>query len=121
MSISSINHDKSIKREAGMVTAETAMILPTLVVVACVLTGMLWLGAAQAKTNESSRFLARSISQGDTISEARRQLGSEAKGAKITVGEASDVITVQVSRRVSVPVIPRIKVTLRGSSTAVRE
>ena len=114
-------HRNSAQQESGMVTAETAMVIPTLVLVACVLTGMLWLGAAQAKINESSRFLVRSISQGDTVNQARGQLGSSAKGLKITVAEASDVITVRVSRRVSVPVIPRINVTLRGSSTAIRE
>ncbi len=112
---------KRRRNESGMVTAETAMVIPTLFVVACLLLGVIWLGAAQAKLNESGRFLARSISQGDSKAEAKRRLGDNADHLQVTVKESGDVVTVRVSTRVAVPTFPRLGVTLSGSSVAAKE
>lgn len=107
--------------EQGMVTAETAVVLPTLVLIAAILVGTLWVGAAQAEINESARFLARSMSQGDSRAEAKRRLGPGGKDLKVTVKDSGDIITVHVSKRVAVRPVPRFAVTLAGSSTAVKE
>lgn len=107
--------------ECGMVTAETATILPTLVFVAALLAGTLWVGTAQADMNDSARFVARSMSQGDSRQEAMKRLGPRAKDINVTVKDAGDVITVRVSKRLTVPSVPRFAVTLAGSSTAVKE
>lgn len=104
-----------------MVTAETAVVLPTLVLVTAMLAGTIALGAAQAKINESARFVARSISQGDSQTEAKRRLGPEGKNLTVIVKDSGDVITVRVTKRLAVPTVPRFKVTVAGSSTAVKE
>ena len=108
-------------KEQGMVTAETAVVLPTLVLVTAMLAGTIALGAAQAKINESARFVARSISQGDSQTEAKRRLGPEGKNLTVIVKDSGDVITVRVTKRLAVPTVPRFKVTVAGSSTAVKE
>lgn len=109
------------RSEHGMVTAETAVVLPSLVLVAGILVGMLWLGSAQATINESARFLARSLSQGDSQSQSKKRLGARGEDLTIRVKEKAGTISVRVTQRVSIPTVPRVGLTLIGTSTAVKE
>lgn len=110
-----------VKNEHGMVTAETAVVIPTLLFITCLLAGMLWIQTAHAQTNETAQFIARSMSQGDSKAQAMRRVGESSRGLKVRVREESGTVSVHVSRRVTVPSLPRIAVTVQGNATAVQE
>lgn len=94
-----------MRRDArGFVTAETAVVLPALVVLLC---GLLWAVAAvtaQLRCVDAARLAARALARGEAEGAARAAAASAAPaGVRITVVRAGDVVRVQVAGSVRPP------------------
>ena len=106
--------------ERGMVTAEAALALMALVVVAL---GMVWavtVVTQQARCMDAARDTARAVARGDTVvasrSEGRR---SAPRGASIDVRIRGGIVTVDVSHDVRprwrmLSALPRVPVSARA-------
>lgn len=115
------------RRDArGSVTAETAVVLPVLVLL---LTFSLWgLGvlSAQLRCVEAAHVGARAAARGEPATQVRRVVGDAAGSGSVVVVDVGDrLVVVSVTRRV-VPPWPGLArlvpaVTVRASSTAALE
>ena len=90
--------------DSGAVTAEAAMVIPILVLVAFGLCWLVSLAVAQIKTIDAARETARSLAREDPRAEAvslgRRVAPS---GAEFTVEESGGLITVTVRAPIAAP------------------
>lgn len=111
--------------DRGAVTAELALTLPLLLAVT---TGLVWLlavGAAQVRTVDAAREVARAVARGDTESEAvARGVRVAPDGASVTVSRTGGQVEVVVEADVSGPggvleVLP--SVTVRAEAVAAGE
>jgi len=115
----------SSRGERGAVTAELALTLPLLLAVT---TGLVWLlavGAAQVRTVDAAREVARAVARGDTESEAvARGVRVAPDGASVTVSRSGGHVEVVVEAEVSAPggvleVLPAV--TVRAEAVAAAE
>lgn len=103
--------------ERGYVTAETAMTMPVLIVLAGVLLWGLAAAAAQVECVDAARAGARAAARSERPAEVLRVAREAApSGARVSTGRAGDLVTV----RVSVP-WPRFPVTLTAQAAALAE
>jgi Flp pilus assembly protein TadG len=111
--------------DRGAVTAELALTLPLLLAVT---TGLVWLlavGAAQVRTVDAAREVARAVARGDSESEAvARGARVAPDGASVTVSRSGDHVEVVVEAEVSGPggvleVLPGV--TVRAEAVAAGE
>ncbi|NJP47131.1 hypothetical protein HCN08_27555 [Streptomyces sp. PRB2-1] len=106
-----------VRGEAGYVTAETAVVIPSLVVVAGLLIWGLMAGVAEVECVDAARAgaraAARSEAAGDVLRAAREAAPA---GARVSVGRHGDMVEV----RVTVP-RPRFPVTLTAQASALAE
>lgn len=111
--------------DRGAVTAELALTLPLLLAVT---TGLVWLlavGAAQVRTVDAAREVARAVARGDTESEAvARGARVASDGASVTVSRSGGHVEVVVEAEVSGPggvleVLPAV--TVRAEAVAAGE
>lgn len=89
--------------ERGIVTAETATVLPLLVAVTL---GMVWLaslGLAQMQVTDAARETARALARGEDRDAAVALANRTAPGARVSVGEEAGAVVVTVDRRVTPP------------------
>ena len=84
-------------RQHGMVTAETAAVLPVLLALTVLLIWVLSLGIAQVRCLDAAREAARLAARGDT--EQAHAVAAEAapEEARIAIVEADGLVTVTVS------------------------
>ncbi|MFF3451279.1 TadE family type IV pilus minor pilin [Streptomyces sp. NPDC002667] len=91
-------------RDAGFVTAEAAVVLPSLVLVGMALVWALLAASAQIQCVDAARAGARSAARQDrsevVLATARRAAPS---GAKVTVGREGDLVRVTVVARTPGP------------------
>lgn len=90
--------------ETGAVTAEAAVVIPILVLVAVGLCWLVSLGVAQLRVVDAARETARSLARSDPDEEARalgRQVAPD--GASIVVKEVDGLISVTVHAEVEAP------------------
>ncbi|WP_246004763.1 TadE family type IV pilus minor pilin [Nocardioides marmorisolisilvae] len=90
--------------ESGAVTAETATVIPVLVVLAAVLAWMVAFGVAQARVVDAARETARALARGDdaeTSSRLGRQIAPD--GAQIVVREEQGALVVTVTAEMRGP------------------
>ncbi|SHN31528.1 TadE family type IV pilus minor pilin [Actinacidiphila paucisporea] len=103
--------------ERGYVTAETAVVIPVLIVLAGLLIWGLAAAAAQVACVDAARAGARAAARSepaaDVVEVAREAAPS---GARVSTGRAGDLVTV----RVTVP-WPRFPVTLTARAAALAE
>jgi hypothetical protein len=92
--------------EAGMVTAELAVALPTVVIVLLVAVGALVAVATQLRCTDAAATAARLVARGETATVARAA-AREVAGAKARVEVATSVgsVTVVVRAPAGVPVL----------------
>lgn len=92
------------RSERGAVTAELAMGLPLLAVSTLGLVWMLAVAAAQVRTVDAAREVARAVARGDEVS-ASVELGERVapSGARVEVVESGGLVTVTVTGRVVGP------------------
>ncbi len=90
------------KDESGAVTAEAAVVIPLLVVVAVALAWLVSLGVAQVKAVDAARETARALARDDDRA-AALALGERVApaGAQFDVTEDAETVTVSVRVTVS--------------------
>ncbi|MEV6021135.1 MULTISPECIES: TadE family type IV pilus minor pilin [unclassified Streptomyces] len=107
-------------RDAGFVTAEAAVVLPSLVLVGMALVWALLAASAQIQCVDAARAGARSAARQDrsevVLATARRAAPS---GAKVTVGQEGDLVRVTVVARTPGPAA--LSLELRNEAVALAE
>jgi Flp pilus assembly protein TadG len=95
---------KQRNSEHGAVTAETAMVLPMLVVLTMALTWLLSISVTQVRTVDAAREAARAVARDESESIAL-SLGQQVApdGATIAVSRAAGSVTVVVRSKVEGP------------------
>lgn len=107
--------------ERGMVTAETAMVLPFVVLVAIVLVWVVSLGVTHMRIADASAEAARLVARGESADAAREVAQSLVPGAKVQAVTSGGRVTVTIRHRSRLPLVPRARVDLRASTVAVIE
>ena len=94
----------AVKRdEGGMVTAETAVVLPVLVAVTLAMVWLLTLGVAQMKVTDAAREAARALARGEPVDSAIQLAERASPGATVTIEHDEGMVVVTVRRDVSPP------------------
>jgi hypothetical protein len=103
--------------DGGYVTAEAAVVIPTLVTLAALLIGGLMAAAAQIRCVDAARAGARAAARSETPADVRRvALASAPEGAGVSVGRSGGMVRVRVT--VAWPLIP---LTLNAEAAALDE
>ncbi len=90
--------------DAGMVTAETAVVLPALVLVLALLVGGVHTLGAQLACQDAARVAARAAARGESAAEVARLAQSVAPaGARVRVAGESGLVRVEVTATVRFP------------------
>jgi TadE-like protein len=109
----------------GSVTAETAVLLPTLVVVAATLMWLVSVGVAQVRCVDAARDAARALARDESAEvavELARQVAPE--GARVVVHRTGDLVDVEVTYHATPPgaVLDRVTaLDLRATATTPAE
>ena len=103
------------RRDAGMITAELAAVLPVLLLVLCVAVSAVSVVAAQARLQDAAREYARAVARGDTGA-GQRLADDIAPAAGFAVSSSSDAVTVVATQRVRLlgEVLPAVTITGRA-------
>lgn len=109
------------RSERGMVTAETVMVLPFLVIVATVTVWAVSLGVSQARLADAAADAARMLARGDDRRDVERVVAELVPGASLTVTTEEARARVQVARRSAPPLVPGVHLDLSATSVAVIE
>lgn len=92
------------RRERGMVTAELAVLLPAIALLAVLGAWAVLAAAAQVRCVDAAATGARALARGESIQEVRRVTASVAPpGATVRLGAQGDLVTVEVRVTVEVP------------------
>ena len=89
--------------ERGMVTAETAVVLPVLVALTLAMVWLLTLGVAQMKVTDAAREAARALARGEPVDSAIELAERVAPGASVTIEHDEGMVVVTVRQTVSPP------------------
>ena len=89
--------------DRGMVTAETAVVLPVLVAVTLAMVWLLTLGVAQMKVTDAAREAARALARGEPADRAVELAERAAPGASVTIEDDDGLVVVTVRQDVSPP------------------
>lgn len=92
-----------VRDERGMVTAETALVIPVLVAVSLAMVWLLTLGVAQMKVTDAAREAARALARGESADRALQLAELAAPGASVTIEDDNGMVVVTVRREVSPP------------------
>ncbi len=112
------------RREDGSVTAEAAVVIPTLVAVVLSLCWLVALGIAQIQVVDAARDAARRAARGDDPATLQQHVQRTAPGAELSVSGSDDQVRAHVRATVGAPgwlVVPLPTVTLEATSTVIRE
>ena len=110
--------------QRGAVTAETALVMPVLVLVTLAMAWLVTVGLAQMQVNDASREAARALARGEPPDRAAALAREAAPGAEVSVGSADGVVVVEVVRWVRGPggaLDALLGAEVRSQSTAVAE
>ncbi|QMW66708.1 pilus assembly protein [Mumia sp. ZJ1417] len=113
-------------RERGMVTAETAMVLPFLVALAFALVWVVSLGVTHVRLVDAAREGARMAARGDDredVVDAVEQMAPEGATVEVVDGEdeATTRVIVRLRSRVELPVVRQLAVDLDASAVSADE
>lgn len=90
--------------EPGMVTAETAVVLPVLVLMAAVLVWLIGVGIAQVRCVDAARDAARALARDEPRAVAARLARQAAPdGAAVSFTESTGMVEVEVSYAATPP------------------
>lgn len=84
-----------------MVTAEVALALPSLFLVAMLATWLVLAGVTELRCADSAEVVAKALAAGDSPTQVYALIEREAPGALVQV--VSDALTVRVTVRLAVP------------------
>ena len=104
-----------------MVTAETAIVLPFVVLVAVVLTWVVSLGATQMRVNDAARDAARMLARGQSQQQAIETVREHLPRARTQVRTEDGIAIVRVRSKAKLPLIQRAQITLTGRAETVIE
>lgn len=104
-----------------MVTAETATVLPFVALVAVVMTWVVSLGVTQMRLADAAREGARVVARGEPASAGRDGARALVPGSTVRVRTRDGRAEVRVRHEASLPLVPRVRITLRARATAVVE
>ena len=107
-----------------MVTAEAAVVVPSLLIVGLVLVWAVTVGTAQLRCFDAARAGARAVARGEDIDAVRRMAEQAAPaGATVTVTRSGDDVEVRVDFTAAgpgwLPAVPDLEVS--GSAVAAAE
>ncbi|MFE1286287.1 TadE family type IV pilus minor pilin [Streptomyces sp. NPDC058751] len=109
-----------LRRDGGFVTAEAAVVLPSLVLVGMALVWALLAASAQIRCVDAARAGARAAARQDpaesVLATARR---AAPPGAKVTVGREGDLVRVTVGARTPGPAA--LSLELKDEAVALAE
>lgn len=90
--------------QSGAVTAEAAVALPVLVLIAAALAWAIAVGVSQARAEDAAREAVRSLARGDDVA-VSEALGRRIApvGARFDIQRDADLVTVRVTALVSSP------------------
>ncbi len=113
------------RSDAGAVTAETAVALPVLAVLAVALAWLVLLGVAQIRAQDAAREVARAVARGESVS-VSSAAGQRVAGPGSTVSVSRSGGTVSVVVTVALRGTGRLlaglgSVTVRAESVAAME
>lgn len=109
-------------KDEGSVTAETAVALPALVLVAVLAAWLLAAVAAEIRCVDAARLGARALARSESRSAAVAAAARAApRGADVAVTSAAGELTVEVRTVVGPAIEGRAFVRVRASATAPRE
>ena len=95
--------ERQVHSEDGMVTAETAVVLPVLVAVTLAMVWLLTLGVAQMKVTDAAREAARALARGEPVDRAVQLAQQAAPGSAVTVETSDGMVVVTVRQDVAPP------------------
>jgi hypothetical protein len=111
--------------EAGMVTAETAVVLPIITAFALVLLWLISAGITEIRLVDAARDAARSLSRGEDESAVRAQLAATGPpGSQLVVLRAGGDVTAEASVSAEAPgwlLVPLPAIPLHASATTQAE
>lgn len=110
-----------VRRQRGMVTAETATVLPFVVLMAVVLTWVVTLGVSQMRVADAAREGARVMARGETTAAARDAVTSLVPGATARISVRDGRAEVRVRHRARLPLVPRARIDLTARAVTVIE
>ena len=95
--------EQQVRTEDGVVTAETAVVLPVLVAVTLAMVWLLTVGVAQMKVTDAAREAARALARGETVERAVQLAEQAAPGSVVTVATTDGMVVVTVRHDVAPP------------------
>jgi TadE-like protein len=111
------------RREIGTVTAETAVVLPVLLLIAWLVLALIRLGGVQLACQDAARAAARAASRGEPAAVVvDTALRAAPDGARVEVRHAADLLIVEVRARPRLTgPIPLPQPTVTGRAISVAE
>lgn len=113
---------RRLRGDRGMVTAEAAVALPALVVLAGLAVSVVALATGQLRCVDAAREAARAVARGEPAAAARALAARAApQGARITLADSGDTVSVTVTVQVRPlgGLLPAA--TVQGHAVGVRE
>jgi hypothetical protein len=111
-------------KQAGYVTAETAVVLPVLVIVLVALLWILALASAHTRASDIAVRTARAAARGDSVESLRAAAHASVPEADVDIEMTSDLVVVRVRWSMSPPVAFLSAIgtqEIRSDATARRE
>ncbi|MGH1561187.1 TadE family type IV pilus minor pilin [Mumia sp. DW29H23] len=113
------------RREAGMVTAETAMVMPFLVALAFALVWATTIGVTQVRLVDAAREGARMAARGDdrqAVLEGVRGMAPEGAAVEVVEGpDATTRVTVTHEAKVDLPIVRALALSLEARAVSAVE
>ena len=108
-----------VRRETGMVTAETLVVTPFVILVAVLAVWLVSLGVTQSRATDAAREAARSLARGDPPEVAERHaVDAAARGSRIEVDRRDGVVEVAVHTPARLPLFGGVGTTVSGRAVA---
>lgn len=104
-----------------MVTAETAMVLPFVVLMAIALTWVVTLGVTQMRLADAAREGARTVARGESIAAGRAAVAGLVPGARVRIETRDGRARVGVRHRARLPLVPGVHLDLTATAVTVVE
>ena len=117
--------DRAHRNEAGMVTAETALVLPIVTAFVMTLVWLISVGISEVRLVDVARDAARAIARGDDEDSVEAYVAARGpRGAQIDVTRSGNDVTVDVAMVAEAPgwlLIPLPGIDLRATATTEAE
>ncbi|WP_051108867.1 TadE family type IV pilus minor pilin [Actinomadura flavalba] len=109
------------RRDRGMVTAETALALPSLVLVTVVLLWAVAAASTHLACTDAARSGARAAARGEAVSSVREHVARAVPGASVEVSRDGEQVHVEVSTSIQAPLPAFPTLTATAHATAATE